>query len=118
MNKIVISGNIEIPKELINKKFEAYVKILDTSYEDAPAIIIGETKVGYPGSTLTGKNHIPFEVNVEVGIDKSHDYTLSVLIDLDEDGTISKNDYIHQQAYTAIAQGIPRKDILVTLQKV
>ena len=118
MEKIVVLGKIEIPKEIRGRKFNSYIKVLDTSYEDAPAITIAETRIDHSMSKLTKEPFIPFELSIDAEIIPSHDYTVSVLVDMDGDGIISKNDYIQNQSYNVISQGKPKKNIFIALQKV
>ena len=118
MKKAIVTGSIEIPKEIWNKKFHSIIRILDTSFEDAPAVTIAETRIDYLPIKPGGKNTLPFELSIDTEIIPSHDYTVSVLIDLDGDGIISKNDYIQKQSYHAILQGKTKEGILIELQKV
>lgn len=118
MKKITVSGSIDIPQEIRNKKFNSFIKIVDTSFEDAPAITIAETRIDSSAFKLSKKKYISFELDISVEIIPSHDYTVSVLLDMDGDGVISTNDYIQKQSYRAISQGKPMKGLVVELQKI
>ena len=115
---MVVSGIIEVPVAIQEKKFSVHISLLDTSFADAPATWIAGTTTHYTGKKENKKATISFELQVDASIETSHDYSMAVLFDLDEDGAISANDYIHRQAYTAIRGGIPQQDIFIAVQKV
>jgi uncharacterized lipoprotein YbaY len=93
-----------------------YVRLEDVSRADAPSRIVAEQvirHVGYqPGQTGT----LAFELRGQVP-DEHARYIVSVHVDVDGDGQVSRGDYITMESYPVLTQGYPRQ-VIVRLRKV
>jgi uncharacterized lipoprotein YbaY len=118
MAPLIISGYIAIPDEIRNTRFKVYIRLLDTSYLDAPATTLALLRISNVKKPAVFQKKMPFELIVEKPLDPSHDYSLAVLIDMDGDGNISAGDFIHRQNYSVVTHNRPQTGILVELQKV
>jgi uncharacterized lipoprotein YbaY len=116
MKSIVVSGKIQFGAKPPKEGSPVYVRILDTSMSDAPARQMAEQVIPISKSTLNKDNQLPFHLELNTVINPSANYTLAVHVDVDKDGEISKDDYIHRQSYPVITYNNKTKDLLVDLR--
>jgi uncharacterized lipoprotein YbaY len=91
---------------------KAYVRLLNTSLADAASAAVAEQVIDH---ISTGeKAAFILEPN---SIDERDSYTVSVLVDLDGDGKVSKGDYISMQSYPVLTYGYPN-ELTVEVKKV
>jgi uncharacterized lipoprotein YbaY len=94
---IKIAGNPDLPASA-----KAYVRLLNTSMADAPSAVVAEQVIDH----LRKDEKVTFRLEPNA-IDERATYTVSVLVDLDGDGKISKGDYISMQSYPVLTFGSP-----------
>ena len=109
-----INGTIRLPGEIKNKDGKIYIRVQDSSLMDEPAITIAEIELNYP----EGKNELPFKLKVEQQVDPRSSYTLFVHLDLDHDKQLSTGDWMHSQAYSAIVNGQPVRNLDIFLRQI
>ena len=107
MSKQVVKGEIKFagtPK--LPKSAKTYVRLLNTSLADAPSMVVAEQVIEHSAHSLSKGEKIAFVLEPS-SIDERGSYTVSVLVDLDGDGKISKGDYISMQSYPVLTYGYP-----------
>jgi uncharacterized lipoprotein YbaY len=77
-----------------------HVRVEDTSLADAPAKLVGEQVFEKACST----SNLFFSIEVEP-VDEKARYTVSVHIDVDNDGCVSKGDYVSTESYPVLTGG-------------
>jgi uncharacterized lipoprotein YbaY len=83
-----------------------YVRLEDVSLQDAPSKLIAEQvlrNISYDKDDYQG---IKFEIHDNV-LDDNARYSISAHVDVDNDGKISKCDFITTQSYPVITYGYP-----------
>lgn len=94
----------------------AYVRLEDVSRADAPSHVVAEQvirQVDYqPGQTV----RLAFELHGPIPHEQFR-YIVSVHVDVDGDGQLSRGDYITMESYPVLTQGYPRR-VSVRLKKV
>src|SRR2546423_12435474 len=113
-----VSGNIIIPADIMVNDCPLYIKVLNTSFADAPAKLVSEKTINFSKNALKNTSLLPFELNVESGINQASDYTLHVHLDVDKNGVLSKNDYLHDRSYPIITHGNPSRNLMISLKKI
>ena len=107
MGKPLVSGEIvfaerpELPPDAT-----AYVRLLDTSVEDALSSKIAEQVLKNIAKKANQREAIPFVIEGAIESERAS-YTISVLVDLDGDGEISQGDFINMQSYPVLTFGFP-----------
>jgi uncharacterized lipoprotein YbaY len=87
------------------------VQILDTSYEDAPAITLQQVYVDVAGRGQANRLPVALELDsVRTGL------TVRVHVDADRDGLVSVGDYVSTQSYPIPVP--PPKTIEIKVSKV
>ena len=86
---------------------KAYVRLLNTSMADAPSAAVAEQVIDVARFLSKGEK-VAFVLEPH-SIDERDTYTVSVLVDLDGDGKISKGDYISMQSYPVLTHGSPNQ---------
>jgi uncharacterized lipoprotein YbaY len=105
--QIKFAGSPDLPASA-----KAYVRLLNTSLADAASAAVAEQVIDH---ISTGeKAAFILEPN---SIDERDSYTVSVLVDLDGDGKVSKGDYISMQSYPVLTYGYPN-ELTVEVKKV
>ena len=112
-----IEGEILIDDTNVINKATIYVRIEDTSRADAPSRIVSENilrNVKF-GSNL-GKYVLPFNIMVPV-VEENKMYTLSVHVDINENGKMDKGDYINMESYPVPLKGFKEK-VMVKVKQI
>ena len=103
MSKPLVKGEIKFAgKPTLPASAKVYVRLLNTSLADAPSAVVAEQVIDRPSNN----EKIAFRLEPD-SIDERDTYTVSVLVDLDGDGKISKGDYISMQSYPVLTFGSP-----------
>jgi len=77
-----------------------YVRLLDVSFQDAPARIIAEQALEVP----SGAGPVPFELHA-AEVDERATYVVSAHADLDADGAYSLGDFVTTESYPVLTFG-------------
>lgn len=94
----------------------AYVRLEEVSRADAPSHIVAE-QVIRPVSYQAGlAGRLTFELRVK-NLDERARYIVSVHLDVDGDGQVSRGDYITMESYPVLTQGYPHL-VSVRLRKI
>lgn len=83
-----------------------FVSLHDTSYADAPAETVTSLVQADVSYDAHARNHLPFVLRGQIH-DETATYTVSVHLDLDGDGKVSRGDYINVQSYPVLTRGHP-----------
>ncbi len=103
MSKPIVKGEIKFAaKPDLPASAKMYVRLLNTSLADAPSAVIAEQVIDH----LNKDERVTFRLEPD-SIDERDTYTVSVLVDLDGDGKVSKGDYISMQSYPVLTFGSP-----------
>lgn len=81
-----------------------YVRLLDTSMADAPAVLVAEQVLRESVEEVNRSGKVSFRLRGGP-IDASRDYTVSVLVDVDDDGRVGHGDFINTQSYPVLTRG-------------
>jgi uncharacterized lipoprotein YbaY len=82
----------------------AYVRLEDTSLADAPSRVVSEQRLTRLQEQLTTAGTVPFNLHAPRPDPKSS-YSVSVHVDLDRDGKVSRGDYINTESYPVLTFG-------------
>jgi uncharacterized lipoprotein YbaY len=100
-----VAGEIRVAKPLdLPAEATIYVRLLDTSTADAPAVLVAEQVLRKSAEEANRSGKVSFQLRGGP-IDASRDYTVSVLIDIDGDGRVSRGDFISIQSYPVLTRG-------------
>ena len=113
---IEIKGKIIIPEKKIIPDCKIYIRILDTSYSDAPAKLINELLIDYTDEKY--KNTVAFTVALTKELKPQNDYILFVHVDVDNDGQLSKHDFIHDRSYPISSYHNPNEELVIQLKEI
>jgi uncharacterized lipoprotein YbaY len=103
VSKPVVKGEIKFAGQpSLPASAKMYVRLLNTSLADAPSAVVAEQVIDH----LSNEEKVAFRLEPD-SIDERGTYTVSVLVDLDGDGKISKGDYISMQSYPVLTFGSP-----------
>ena len=117
MSKPVVKGEIVFAtKPDLPASAKAYVRLLDTSLADAPSPVVAEQVIEHVARSLSKGEKVAFVLEPN-SIDERDTYYVSVLVDLDGDGKISKGDYISMQSYPVLTFGHP-SEVTIEVKKV
>lgn len=109
VSKPVVKGEIKFAgKPELRTSAKTYVRLLDTSLADGPAKVVAEQVIEHIAGSLGKGEKVAFVLEPN-SIDERSTYTVSVLVDLDGDGKISKGDYISMQSYPVLTHGYPNQ---------
>ncbi len=101
-----VSGEIEddlpVPEDL--SKAMAYVSLEDTSLADAPSRVVSEQRLMRLPERLTTAGTVPFKLHARWP-DPNSTYSVSVHVDVDGDGKVSRGDYINTESYPVLTFG-------------
>lgn len=107
MSKPVVKGEIKFGERPdLPASAKTYVRLLNTSLADAPSSVVAEQVIDYIASGVSKGEKVAFVLEPN-SIDERDSYSVSVLVDIDGDGKISKGDYISMQAYPVLTYGHP-----------
>ena len=107
MSKPVVKGEIKFAgKPELPTAAKTYVRLLDTSLADAAAKVVAEQVIEHSAGSLSKGAKVAFVLEPN-SIDERGSYSVSVLVDIDGDGKISKGDYISMQSYPVLTYGYP-----------
>ena len=107
MSKPVVKGEIKIAgKPDLPASAKMYVRLLNTSLADAPSAVVAEQVIDHVGGALSKDEKVGFRLEPD-SINERDTYIVSVLVDIDGDGKISKGDYISMQSYPVLTFGSP-----------
>lgn len=88
------------------------MRLLNTSLADAGSAAVAEQVIDH----ISKGENVAFVLQPN-SIDERDSYTVSVLVDLDGDGKVSKGDYISMQSYPVLTYGHPN-EVTVEVKKV
>jgi uncharacterized lipoprotein YbaY len=94
----------------------AYIRLEDVSRADAPARIAAEQAIRQISYRPGQPGRIGFELD-GISPDERSRYVVSVHLDVDGDGQVSRGDYISVESYPVLTQGYPRV-VSVSLRKI
>jgi uncharacterized lipoprotein YbaY len=107
VSKSVVKGEIKFAgKPALPASAKMYVRLLNTSLADAPSAAVAEQVIDNIASSLSKNEKVVFRLEPD-SIDERDTYIVSVLVDVDGDGKISKGDYISMQSYPVLTFGSP-----------
>jgi uncharacterized lipoprotein YbaY len=117
MRDAVVTGEIVFPRPPPPLgAATVYVRLLDTSLADAPARILAEEVLTGLGDQAASGGTLPFTLHGQVA-DPTSRLTVSVHVDLDGDGVISRGDYINRASIPVLTHNHPRQ-VRVPVQEV
>lgn len=117
VSKQVVKGEIKFAgKPELPDSAKAYVRLLDTSLADAPSTVVAEQVIEHIASFRSKGEKVTFVLEPK-SIDERDTYYVSVLVDIDGDGKISKGDYISMQSYPVLTFGSP-SEVTIEVKKV
>jgi len=110
-----VSGTILLPTDApAAQGVPIYVRLLETSYADAPAQVIASQQL-HAVSVEGGSSH-PFRLAL-VRVDPKGHYTVDAHVDMDLDGHIGRGDYISMVSHPVLTFGWPDR-IAVEVRRV
>jgi hypothetical protein len=102
-----ITGRIKIQSnQKPSKNTTVYIRLIDTTDQDAAAIIMTEQILPNIIWSAVGDLGLAFELSAE-DIVPTRRYEISVLVDCDGDGQLSDGDFYTTQSYPVLTQGFP-----------
>jgi len=117
MEKPLVSGEIQFAEQPhLPSDAKAYVRLSDVSMADAPSRLIAEQVLTDVAEKANSGKPIPF-VLYDTIQDPQASYAISVLVDVDDDGRISRGDFINMQSYPVLTFGYP-SHLTVQVKKV
>jgi uncharacterized lipoprotein YbaY len=105
VNQGYIYGKIIVENANSIQNPTVYIRLEDTSEEDAPSKILAQ-KILKNIIIDSTANTIPFTFNME-NPDKRVRYTVSVFIDVNKNGKPDRGDYINMESYPVLTFGSP-----------
>lgn len=107
MSRRLVSGEIRLARqEKLPDGATAYVRLLNTSFADAPAQVVAEQVLHNVNRITNRGESIPFSLDGELQ-GAQDEYVINVLVDLNGDGQISVGDFINMQSYPVFTAGNP-----------
>lgn len=109
MSKSVVKGEITFAgKPELPASAKMYVRLRNTSLADAASMVVAEQVIEHVARFLSKGEKVAFVL--EPGsVDERASYIVSVWVDVDGDGKISKGDYISMQSYPVLTYGYPNE---------
>lgn len=89
----------------------AYIRVEEVSRADAPSQTVAEQVVRDVSHREGAVERLPFEMRGIPVIEQAH-YTVSVHLDVDRDGQVSRGDYLTMESYPVLTFGYPRQVII------
>jgi uncharacterized lipoprotein YbaY len=83
-----------------------YVRLRDTSLADAPSRVVAEQAMTRVEGLPPGGGELTFALPLE-SADARRTYTVSVHVDLDNDGRVGPGDFISTESYPVLTFGHP-----------
>ena len=105
--EIFVTGTIRL--KAINKPFTngiLHVTLSDSSKMDVAAQIVAKQTIHFISSAILKAAPLPFSFQLKE-VDPRASYTVSVHIDVNSSGEISKGDYLTIQSYPVLTYGYP-----------
>lgn len=97
-----VTGAVHFPQgSIVEHAAKMYVRLLNVSYADAPSKTEAEQIIEVPPGS---PDWLRFVINLEAVEPATH-YAVSVHVDIDGDGKISRGDYITTQRYSVLTFG-------------
>jgi uncharacterized lipoprotein YbaY len=101
----LVSGIILLPHDApAAHQVPIYVRLLETSYADAPARVIASQRLD--AANVAGGTSHPFELRMDRVDPKAH-YTVDAHVDVDRDGHAGPGDYITMVSHPVLTFGRP-----------
>jgi uncharacterized lipoprotein YbaY len=94
----------------------AYIKLEDVSQADTGSIIVAQQVIGDISHQQGQEEKIQVSLQGQI-LNERASYIVSVHVDVDGDGQISKGDYINMESYPVLTFGFPNQ-ISVYVQQV
>jgi uncharacterized lipoprotein YbaY len=113
MEEPLVRGKIVFdpePEDLSRAKI--YIRLADTSLADAPSRVVSEQVLMELPPAGTAKGHLSFALHGALP-DPRASYSVSVHVDMQNDGKISQGDYINMQSYPVLTYGYPDRITLL-----
>ncbi len=116
MPTLAVRGRIRFPKSArLLAQTRMFVRVLDVTTLDAPSPMVGEQILHEFASLANSGSAIEFEVSAKVE-DLRNSYIVSVHVDTDGDGRVSRGDFLTMQSYPVLTRGNPdRVEVQVSL---
>lgn len=100
-----------------------YIRLEDVTMQDAPSKLILEQVIKDVSYDNNISNHhhqkkLEFELFGETVVDVRRSYTISVHVDVDNDGKINSGDFINMESYPVITHGYPKGSLVVHVKQV
>lgn len=112
----VVKGIIVLDEHI--KSFSGatvHILLKDVSLQDAPSKLIAEQTIKNVSHNNIDQQKIEFVIYGDI-VDTQADYSIRVHIDADNDGRISKGDFVTVQRYPVLTHGHP-DNLLVTVKE-
>ena len=109
MSKPVVKGEINFAGSPdLPASAKAYVRLRNTSLADAASAVVAEQVIDHVDRFVSKGEKVRFVLEPN-SIDERDSYNVSVLVDIDGDGKVSKGDYISMQSYPVLTYGYPNE---------
>ena len=113
MRKFRIAGEIKFAgRANLPPQATAYIRLLDTSLEDAPAETIVEEVLEDIARKVNENQAVKFILEGEIE-DERGTYTVSAHIDADGNGRMTSGDFISMQSYPVLTHGNPDRVVVL-----
>jgi uncharacterized lipoprotein YbaY len=89
-------------------KATIYVRLEDSTLADAPSRVVLQQRIEDIAPQTIHGGKVPFAMHGEIP-DRRATYTISVLVDVDGDGKVSRGDYINMVSYPVLTHGYPNR---------
>ena len=99
--EVTFAAQPELPPEAVLR-----VRVLDTTYADAPALVLSELLVSDVATGANAGRPVAFRVRAE-GVNPRSTYTLMAHVSLAGGEKIQPGDYMSTQSYPVITRGHP-----------
>jgi uncharacterized protein (DUF2141 family) len=113
---LLLSGEIVFDEDSPSfEKASVHIYLEDTTLADASAKVVLHHILENITADMVQNKRIPFALNGTIP-DTQADYAVRVLVDVDGDGKISRNDYISTVSYPVLTHGYPNR-VIVQVRK-
>ena len=93
-----------------------YVRLEDTTFANAPSVVVLQQTIEEIPKQAIQEGKVPFALYGEIANARAT-YTISVLVDVDGDGKVTRGDYINMESYPVLTFGYP-SHVTVRVRKV
>lgn len=102
-----VSGELTIPEALtVSSSTVAYVDLLDTTFSDAPSLLVKRLVIPLAGKAIGPDRKLRFEIPI-ASPDPSRSYEVRVHVSVDGSETLSIGDSTTMQSYPVLTFGNP-----------